>query len=42
MADYFIHFSCVLDVGTPDNATCVLDIHRDLDVELQAGGDPHA
>jgi hypothetical protein len=27
MADYFTHFSCVLDVGTPDNATRALDLY---------------
>jgi hypothetical protein len=26
MADYFTHFSCVLDVGTPDNAARALDL----------------
>jgi hypothetical protein len=27
MADYFTHFSCVLDVGTPDNAARALDLY---------------
>ena len=27
MADYFTHFSCVLDVGTPENATRALDLY---------------
>jgi hypothetical protein len=26
MTDYFTHFSCVLDVGTPDNAARALEI----------------
>ena len=25
MADYFTHFSCLLDVGTPENAARALD-----------------
>lgn len=28
MADYFTHFSCLLDVGTPDNAARALDLYR--------------
>ena len=27
MADNFTHFSCVLDVGTPDNAARALDLY---------------
>jgi hypothetical protein len=27
MADHFTHFSCVLDVGTPDNAARALDLY---------------
>ena len=27
MADYFTHFSCVLDVGTADNAVRALDLY---------------
>ena len=27
MADFFTHFSCVLDVGTPDNAARALDLY---------------
>ncbi len=27
MADYFTHFSCVLDVGTPDHAARALDLY---------------
>jgi hypothetical protein len=28
MADFFTHFSCVLDVGTPDNAAGALDLYQ--------------
>jgi hypothetical protein len=28
MADFFTHFSCVLDVGTPDNAARGLDLYQ--------------
>jgi hypothetical protein len=28
MADFFSHFSCVLDVGTPENAARALDLYR--------------
>lgn len=30
MADYFTHFACLLDVGTPGNAARALDIYNDL------------
>ena len=30
MVDYFTHFSCLLDVGTSDNAARALDIYSDL------------
>ena len=30
MADFFTHFSCVLDVGTPDNAARALDLYNAL------------
>lgn len=30
MADYFTHFSCLLDVGTPENAACALDLYDQL------------
>jgi hypothetical protein len=33
MADYFIHFSCLLDVGTPDNAAQALDLYNQLSEE---------
>lgn len=28
MADFFTHFSCVLDVGTPENAARALDLYQ--------------
>nr|WP_295741126.1 hypothetical protein [uncultured Acidocella sp.] len=28
MADYFIHFSCLFDVGTPDNAKRALELYH--------------
>jgi hypothetical protein len=30
MADFFTHLSCVLDVGTPDNAARALDLYNAL------------
>ncbi|TZG35977.1 hypothetical protein [Agrobacterium sp. B1(2019)] len=33
MADYFTHFSCLLDVGTPDNASRALDLYNQLSAE---------
>ncbi len=30
MADYFTHFSCLLNVGTPDNAARALDLYNKL------------
>ncbi len=30
MADYFTHFSCLLDVGTPQNAARALDLYNVL------------
>lgn len=30
MADYFTHFSCLLDVGTPDNAARALGLYDGL------------
>ena len=30
MADFFTHFSCVLDVGTPDNVARALDLYTAL------------
>ena len=33
MADYFTHFSCLLDVGTPENAARALDLYNQLSEE---------
>ncbi|CAN0653676.1 VOC domain-containing protein [Nitratireductor aquimarinus] len=33
MADYFTHFSCLLDVGTPQNAARALDLYNVLSEE---------
>lgn len=33
MADYFTHFSCLLDVGTPENAARALDLYTQLSEE---------
>ena len=33
MADYFTHFSCLLDVGTPENAARALDLFNALSKE---------
>lgn len=41
MADFFTHFSCVLDVGTPDNAARALDLYNAL-MEENAQEDPPA
>jgi hypothetical protein len=30
MADYYTHFSCLLDVGTPENAARALDLYNAL------------
>jgi hypothetical protein len=40
MADYFTHFSCLLDVGTPDNAARALDLYNDLCAEGAAEDPP--
>ena len=40
MADYFTHFSCVLDVGTPDKAIAALDLIVCLREEDEASDDP--
>lgn len=40
MADYFTHFSCVLDAGTPEKAARALDLHARLRAEDEASGDP--
>lgn len=39
MADYFTHFSCLLDVGTPQNAARALDLYNRLS-EDGAAEDP--
>ena len=39
MADYFTHFSCLLDVGTPENAARALDLYNRLS-EVGASEDP--
>ena len=33
MSDYFTHFSCLLDVGTPDNAARALELYNTLSAE---------
>ncbi|MDZ7894727.1 MAG: hypothetical protein U5M50_07200 [Sphingobium sp.] len=33
MADYFTHFSCLLGVGTPENAARALDLYNQLSEE---------
>lgn len=40
MADYFTHFSCLLDVGTPHNAARALDIYAALMAENAAEDPP--
>lgn len=40
MADYFIHFSCLLDVGTPENAARALDLYSALSQENAAEDPP--
>lgn len=40
MADYFTHFSCLLDVGTPDNAARALDLYNALSEEGASGEPP--
>lgn len=40
MADYFTHFSCVLDVGSPENATAALDLLTRLHLEEKDADDP--
>ena len=39
MADYFTHFSCLLDVGTPQNAARALDLYNAL-TEAGAAKEP--
>ena len=33
MADYYTHFSCLLDVGTPENAARALELYNPLAAE---------
>jgi hypothetical protein len=40
MADYFTHFSCLLDVGTPDNAARALALFQELREADQDTDDP--
>ena len=40
MADYFTHFSCLLDVGTPENAARALDLYNALSDENAAEDPP--
>ena len=39
MADYFTHFSCLLDVSTPDNAAAALALYSLLSVVRTFGAD---
>ena len=39
MANYFTHFSCLLDVGTPENAARALELYNALS-EQNAAEDP--
>jgi hypothetical protein len=38
MADYFTHFSCLLDVGTPENAARALELYNALSEEDGSDG----
>jgi hypothetical protein len=40
MADYFTHFSCLLDVGTPDKAAPALALFQDQRAADQDADDP--
>ncbi|NVN38640.1 hypothetical protein [Komagataeibacter swingsii] len=40
MADFFTHFSCVLDVGTVENAAKALDLYNEFMNELAAEDPP--
>ena len=40
MADYFTHFSCLLDVGTPENAARALDLYNPLSAEGESEEPP--
>jgi hypothetical protein len=39
MADYFTHFSCMLDVGTADNAKTALDLYSTFMAEAARNGE---
>lgn len=39
MADFFTHFSCLLDVGTPENAARALDLYNRM-MKENAAEDP--
>lgn len=40
MADYFTHFSCLLDVGTPEKAARALELFHDLRAADQDADEP--
>ena len=40
MADYFTHFSCLLNVGTPENAARALELYNSLSAEGAAEDPP--
>lgn len=40
MADYFTHFSCLLDVGTPSNAALAVALFQQLRLEDQEADEP--
>jgi hypothetical protein len=40
MADYFTHFSCVLDVGSPEKAIAALDLLTRLHLDDEGADDP--
>ena len=40
MADYFTHFSCLIDVGTPDKAARALALFQELRAADQDADDP--
>ena len=40
MADYFTHFSCLLDVGSPDKAALALTLFKELRAADQDADDP--
>ncbi len=42
MADYFTHFSCLLDVGTPDKAARALALLEELRAADQDADEPEA